>query len=495
MFRGDWTAALAELFPDREAVYEVSTGHRLSYPQLAARVDDAARVLAGLGVGVGDRVCVLSKNRVETLELMFACGRLGAILVPLNWRLKEPELAFLVSDCEPAALFFDDEHAFLAGRLCAETDARPVALDDDYAALVHEAARAPAPAQADIDGDAPWILLYTSGTTGHPKGALLPHRQVAYNALNTIIALDLTRVDRTVTYTPLFHTGALHVLTTPLLAKGGSIVLTEGFDAEQVLRLSADERCTLLFGVPTTFEMMAEARAFETAPLDDVRVALCGGAPCPVSLIERYAARGITFKQGYGLTEVGPNCLNLREEDALTKAGRAGRPNLNIVAKIVDGEGATVEGPGRGELCLSGPCVCLGYWRRPEANAKAFTSDGFFKTGDIVERDADGYYTVVDRAKDMFISGGENVYPAEVEKALSDHGDVRACAVIGVPDERWGEVGRAYLEVRGPVDLAAIKAWLKERLATYKVPKELVVVEELPRNSSGKVQKHRLEAA
>jgi fatty-acyl-CoA synthase len=240
--------------------------------------------------------------------------------------------------------------------------------------------------------------------------------------------------------------------------------------------------------------MMSHSDAFATTDLSKVRAALCGGAPCPLSLIETWADKGVLFKQGYGLTEVGPNCLNLRASDVRRKLGSAGRENLHIVSKLLDEEGNVIEGPGKGELVLGGPCVCLGYWRRPDSTAAAFTEDGMFKTGDIVERDDEGFFRIVGRAKDMFISGGENVYPAEVERALSDHPAVRACAVIGVPDARWGEVGRAYVEVSGPVDPAAVRTFLKERLASYKVPKELCVLKELPRNASGKVVKHLLPA-
>jgi fatty-acyl-CoA synthase len=444
----------------------------------------------------GDRVAVLAKNRVEHLELMFACGRTGSIFLPMNWRLAEPELGYILDDATPEVLFYDEGFADVARRLCAERNVRAVSLDGDdgYARLVRTAAAMPPPAQAHVTDDDPWIILYTSGTTGHPKGALLPHRQVAFNALNTSVALDLTSKDKTVTYTPLFHTGGLHVLTTPLLMRGGTIILADGFDPQRFLELNAREKCTLLFGVPTTFEMMAQAPAFTGADLSSLRLALCGGAPCPLSLIERYTARGIVFKQGYGLTEVGPNVLNLNAEDVVRKAGSAGRPNLFISARVVDADGRAVTGAGRGELCLGGPCVCLGYWRKPEATAASFTSDGFFKTGDIVEVDAEGYMSIVDRAKDMFISGGENVYPAEVEKVLADHPSVRAAAVIGIADQRWGEVGRAYIELRekGAVDAAGLTSFARGRLAAYKVPKEIVFVDELPRNPSGKVQKHLL---
>jgi fatty-acyl-CoA synthase len=507
-YAGDWTPAATRLFTGRDAIICPPTEpggevRRLTYDALADAVDHMARVLVHLGIEQGDRVAVLAKNRCEHFALLYACARLGALYVPFNWRLAEPELAFLLDDTEASVLFFDDDFAYVAGKLCATRTTRSVALDgdlDDERAPIEErlqdllelTRRHPSPPQARLTLDDAWIVLYTSGTTGRPKGALLPYRQVIFNALNTMVALDLTGADKTITYTPLFHTGALHVLSTPLLMCGGSFVLTEGFDPEQCLQICEDEGVTILFGVPTTFEMMSHSAAFARTDLSKVRAALCGGAPCPLSLIETWADKGVLFKQGYGLTEVGPNCLNLRVEDVRRKLGSAGRENLHIRSKILDEQGEAIEGPGKGELVLGGPCVCLGYWRRPDSTAAAFTDDGFFKTGDIVERDEEGFFRIVGRAKDMFISGGENVYPAEVERALGDFPTVRACAVVGVPDARWGEVGRAYVELSGPIDAGALRTFLKERLASYKVPKELCVLKELPRNASGKVVKHLL---
>ena len=516
MFPGDWTEGLARLFGESCALVDDKNGERISYRALAWRTAATAAALAELGVRrsnshePGPRVAILAKNRVEHLELMFACARLGAIFLPLNWRLAEPEVGYILDDAAPTVLFYEQGFAEVAERLASARGLRALSLDGDLPRLSRSRGGAPAVPQAPLTEDDPWIILYTSGTTGYPKGALLPYRQVAYNALNTAIALDLTSRDKTITYTPLFHTGGLHVLTTPLLLRGGTLILADGFEPERFLQTNARERCTLLFGVPTTFEMMAQSPAFTTTDLSSLRLALCGGAPCPLSLIERYTARGLVFKQGYGLTEVGPNVLNLNAEDVVKKAGSAGRPNLFISARVVDGEGRGVTGAGRGELCLGGPCVCLGYWNKPEATRAAFSADGFFKTGDIVEVDAEGYMSIVDRAKDLFISGGENVYPAEVEKVLADHPAVRAAAVVGIADARWGEVGRAYVELRAELraelgaelrraqpgdeaeDRAEILRFARARLAAYKVPKELVVVAELPKNPSGKVQKHLL---
>ena len=479
MYPGDWTVRLGELFGDREAIVDVDDSgvvrQRLSYVQLHKRVDATAAALVDLGVVAGARVAVVAKNRVEHLELLFACARLGALFLPVNWRLAIPEMHWILNDSTPTVVVVDAPFfaAVNSWSKANEAGARVLAIDE-FKAAVQASTTAPtstttstAPAQHPVGVDDPWIILYTSGTAGHPKGALLPYRQVAFNAFNTIVALDLTANDRTVTYTPLFHTGGLHVLTTPLLAKGGAVVLCDGFEPSRVLELSTSERCTILFGV------------------------------------QLFAGLGFKLTEGYGLTECGPNVLNLTEQDVVRKAGSAGRPNLTITAVVVDDDGEIVRGAGRGELCLGGPCVCLGYWNKPEQTQASFTDGsgavpaGLFKTGDVVEVDDEGFMTIVDRQKDMFISGGENVYPAEVEKVLCDHPKVRAAAVIGIANTQWGEVGRAYLEKQtgsdsDDVSAADILDFLKERLARYKVPKEVVFVDVLPKNPSGKVQKHLL---
>jgi fatty-acyl-CoA synthase len=511
MYQGDWTERLAQLFGEREAIVDVDdkgeVRQRITYDELRMRVAATATALVELGVTQGVRVAIIAKNRVEHLELMFACARLGALFLPVNWRLAAPEVHYILGDATPGVVVVEPAFmSLVAGWSPPDTGAGgPIVVDVDSFARSVAACRARGaghvPPQAPVSTDDAWIILYTSGTTGHPKGALLPYRQVAFNALNTIVALDLASTDKTVTYTPLFHTGGLHVLTTPMFAHGGCIVLCDGFDADRVLELTARENCTVLFGVPTTYERMAESALFKSGRGLAVRLALCGGAPCPRSLIDTWNQRGVVFKQGYGLTECGPNVLNLNAADVVRKAGAAGRPNLTITAVVVDDEGRVVRGAGRGELCLGGPCVCLGYWNKPDQTKASFTTGehgvpaGLLKTGDVVEIDDEGYMTIVDRKKDMFISGGENVYPAEVEKVLSDHPRVRAAAVIGIPSAQWGEVGRAYVESKdagSAVDVDDLLAFARARLARYKVPKEVVVVDALPRNPSGKVQKHLL---
>lgn len=502
---GDWTPRLASLFGQNIALVEGKTKRQRNYTELAEAVERSAHALHGMGIRPTDRVAVLAKNRLEIIEILFACARLGAIFVPLNWRLKEPELAFLLEDAQPDVLFVEEEFSHVLGNLQAANVKHRVLWSADPKAPAwytstwqpnSDAHSGGVPSlfpQAELQLDDPWCLLYTSGTTGHPKGALLPHRQIAFNAWNTLVALGLREDDSTVTYTPLFHTGALHVLTTPLLSCGGTIWLEDAFQPNDVLRLVAKGKISVLFGVPTTFEMLAADPQFDEVDFSSVRLALCGGAPCPLSLIQRYRKRDVIFKQGYGLTEVGPNCLNLNSADVERKAGSAGKPNLMVSVRLLNPEISKDTGRTKGELCLGGPASCVGYWRRPEVNEQVFTKDGYFRTGDLVEVDEEGFYFIVGRVKDMYISGGENVYPAEVERVLADHPDIIAAAVIGIADERWGEVGKAYVESRAAAfRVEEIRAWAKTKLANYKIPKHFVVVDALPRNASGKVQKHLL---
>ncbi len=498
MLIGDWTSTLKGLHRKKRAIVDVSHNRTLTYEQLASRVDLSAAALRAAGVTKGSRVALLSRNRSECFEILFACARLGALYIPLNWRLSPSEIAWMLRDSKPDCLLLEEEFVSKLG---------PDALSSAYllGAPSHGSPHSPSweeqltkrrneprIPQALLSDDDPWIVLYTSGTTGHPKGALLPFRQLAYNALNTIAALSLGPKDSTITYTPLFHTGGLNVLSTPLLVQGGMIVLTDGFDASTILRLQEKYATTLLFGVPTTLEMLSRDPAFRSANLGAIRLTLCGGAPCPHTLIRVYTQAGIVFKQGYGLTEVGPNCLNLHEDDVEARPGSVGLPNLSITARVYSESGAVLSGGGTGELALMGPCVFLGYLNQPPL---ALREGQYFMTGDTVRVDDDGYISIVGRSKDMFISGGENVYPAEVERVLATHPAIRGVAVVGVSDSKWGEVGRAYIETRlesSEAHLADLRFWAREHLAAYKVPKEFVAVDNLPRNATGKVQKHLL---
>ncbi len=456
--------------PERTAlVFPGASGgfQRWTYRDLWRRSQRRAAWLRDVhGVKPGDRVAWNEGNRAEFFEVLFACARLGAILVPINWRCAQPEIDFVLGHCAPKVTL---------------TPAMIGTLPD---------AGVPEVPCAEASDATPLLILYTSGTTGRPKGAVLTHGSITANSLNTQLACDLSSADSTVTFTPLFHTGAVNVLSMPLLHRGGKVVLLPKFDGREILTAVQQEKVTILFGVPTTFEMLRDDPAFATTDLSSVRFALCGGAPTPVGLIHDWAGRGVVFRQGFGMTEVGPNCFSLPPADAVRKAGTVGFPVMHCEARIVDAEGRDVPQGRTGELWLRGPHVCAGYWNDPVATAAA-CHDGWWATGDLFSVDEEGYYRVVGRKKEMFISGGENVYPAEVEQALLQFPGVRECAVVGVADAKWGEVGRAWV-APASVDPDALLDFLRTKIGRYKVPKSVVLVDSLPRNALGKVMKHAL---
>ncbi|MEB3300198.1 MAG: long-chain fatty acid--CoA ligase [Candidatus Sericytochromatia bacterium] len=500
MALGRWLDRWGTYAPGKTALVDVHGGRRWSYEALAYRVRKLAGALAvRCAVGPGDRVAVLAHNTPETLELLFACARLGAILVPVNFRLAAAEVAYVLGDAEPKVFFYGPECRELAWQaLALSPGARPLPFvadreEEAYPEFLASGQELPC---HGVSLDDPLLILYTSGTTGRPKGAILTHGTVTWNAVNTQVGWDLRHEDVTLTHTPFFHTGGLNVLTTPLFHMGGTVVLQRSFDAAEALELVARERCTVIFAVPTMFQMMAEARGFAEADLTSVRFFITGGAPCPVSLIHLYDARGIVFKQGYGLTEAGPNCFTLDARDAVRKAGTVGFPNMHVEVRIVNEEGQDVAEGEVGELLIRGPHVFPGYWRNEQATRTALR-EGWLHTGDLVSRDDEGYMRIVDRKKDMYISGGENVYPAEVERVLLHHPAVREVAVVGVSDETWGEVGRAYVAFEADSEVTAIEldAWLAGQLARYKMPRSYVFMGALPRTATGKVHKPALSDA
>lgn len=503
MYIGDWLGKRELLTPDRLALVDDATGARYTYRQLNARANRLAYVLREtFGLRKGERVAILARNRVEYLDALFASGKIGAILVPLNWRLIVPELQYMLQDSGARLLIAGPEYAATAADLCAATAIENVVLlgasSEPRAATFPRyddltAAAPDAPVTAEVDLQDPHLILYTSGTTGRPKGAILSHRVLVWNSVNTNVGWDLHADDVSVIHTPFFHTGGINVLTLPLFHVGGTMVLMSDWDPQRCLDLIAQERVTVFFAVPTMFQMMLDAPNFADTDFSSVRFFISGGSPCPVPLIHAYQARNIPFRQGYGLTEVSVNCFTLNPEDAIRKAGSVGRPNFHLDARIVDDDGVDVPVGTVGELWLRGPTVCSGYWNNPQATAAAI-SDGWFHTGDMVYIDDEGYYFIVDRKKDMFISGGENIYPAEIEHIIFEHPAVLECAVIGVPDDHWGEVGQALVVVRPDCRLSETELLdhCRARLARYKVPKSVVFVDMLPRTPSGKVFKPEL---
>ncbi|MFZ5480044.1 MAG: acyl-CoA synthetase [Myxococcota bacterium] len=475
---GNWLEMHARFRPHAEALHDVGTGRRWTYAALHHESLRWAGRLARAGVVAGDRVAVLAHNRGETLAILFACAELGACLLPMNWRLADPELRWQLDHCTPRVVLADGENLGRLGGLALDEGCGDHAIEGPGATL-----------------EAPWVLMYTSGSTGKPKGAILTHRQVHWNAINTVLACDLAPGDATLTFTPLFHTGGLNCLTTPLLHRGGRVVLTRGFEPAESLRLIQEERVSLLMGVPTIFQMMSDHPAFDATDLSSVRDALVGGAAIPLPLLHRWRARRIPLRQGFGLTEVGPNCFSLPPHRVDDKPGSVGLPIHHVAAKLVRPDGSECRADEPGELLLGGPAVCGGYWNDPAATA-ACIRDGWFHTGDVLSRDADGFFYVRGRIKEMYKSGGENVYPPEVEAVLHACPGVALAAVIGVPDVRWGEVGRAFVEPApgAAVTPDAVRTFLDGKLARFKLPKSVHVLAALPRTASGKVDRQALRA-
>ncbi len=501
---GDLLGERARVTPARTAVVEVSSGRRLSYAALDARARAAAGVVRGdFGLRPGDRLGLLAGNSIEFLDLFFAAPKAGFVFVPLSLRLAPPELAAIVRDSGLRVLVYDAASAQTVTALQQlVTLDRWVALEAGVLAEAVQRATEGGPPRPE-----PWALerrspedlhclLYTSGTTGRPKGVMIPYRMVVWNAYNTVLSWRLRGDDVSPIFTPLAHAGGLTVFLTPLVAAGGTVVLHRGFDPGEIWRTIERERCTVALGVPTIWQRLLDAPEFATIDLRHVRWFISGGAPLPVFLVDEYRRRGVVLKQGYGLTEVGVNCFTMTCEDALRKKGSIGKPLMFTDAKLVDDEGREVAVGEVGELWLRGPHVCRGYWNDPEATAAVLDADGWFHTGDLARCDAEGFYYIAGRKKDLFISGGLNVYPAEVEAALLAHPDVADAAVIGVADPVWGEVGVAFIVARAgrPVTEPALVPHLEARLARYKIPKAFVLVDALPRTPYGKVLKRELAA-
>ncbi len=483
---GRWLRDRARTTPRRVAIEFL--GRELTYAELDLR---AARLAAGLrrrGIRRGDRVASLTTTSPEHVALFFACARLGACLQPLSWRLAAPELGYQLGDAEPALLLASADHE----RLAAEAAAGRVEL----ARLGDPALEADGDAEDVAQDDDPLLLVYTSGTTGRPKGAVLTHANCFWTNLSFDRTSGIAGDDVVLQVLPQFHVGGWNVQ--PLLAwwKGATVVLEPSFDPGRALALIEERRVTTMMGVPATYQFMAQHERFASADLSSLRLAVVGGAPMPESLLATWHERGVAVVQGYGLTEAAPNVLCLPPEDAVRKLGYAGMPYPHVDVALRDPDtGVLVAGPGRGELVVRGPNVFPGYWRNPEATAAAF-ADGWLLTGDVAERDEEGCYRIVGRLKEMVISGGENVYPAEVEGVLHDHPAVAEAAVVGVPDERWGEACAAFVALRpgATVDAEALIAHCRARLARFKVPREVHLVDALPRSPLNKVLKDELRA-
>ncbi len=494
MHAADLLSKRAELTPDREALCELPSGRRFTFAELNARANRTANWLQDYGVGRGDRVALLAYNSVIYVDLLYACGKIGAVFTPYNWRLAPAELEYITHDCTPRFLIFGPEFTetveALRGRIMVD-HVVPLHL---YEATVAKRPDTEPPRPAGLDGNSPHCILYTSGTTGRPKGAVIPHRQVLWNAINTVISWGLTEGDVSPIFTPMFHAGGLFVFLTPLLYVGGRVILMPNFDVDESLRVVERERCTVLLGVPTIFQSWLKSPLLPNIDFSHVRWFISGGAACPPTVINAWReATGRVFRQGYGLTEVGPNCFTMSDEDSWRKVGSVGKPIFHSEVRLVDAAGRDVPAGETGELLIRGPHVCAGYLNNAEATAEVL-QEGWFHTGDMARQDEEGYVYITGRLKDMIISGGENVYAAEVEAVFLEHPAVSECALIGRPDEQWGEVGVlvAVLADGQRVTAGELREFCQQRLARYKTPKEIIFAPALPYSPYGKVLKSEL---
>jgi len=496
----DWIAHHAARRPAALAAVDLETGRRFTYRVFDRRIGALAGYLQqACGVAPGTRVALLAHNSTDTFELQFACFRLGAIFVPLNWRLALPELDAIAADCTPTVLIHDTEFAVAAEELARRH------------AVAHRLVRSPegSPYESAIAAARPLAtphplthddlctILYTSGTTGVAKGSITTHGMNFWNAVNCIGVATLSPQAVLLCVLPLFHAAGLNIYANPTFHAGGTVVVMRRFDAGEALRLLADPAlgATHLHGVPAHYQSMAVHADFATADLSRIVGAFVGAAAVPLPLLETWQRKGIALRQNYGMTEAGPLILNLEAADALRKAGSAGKPVMHVEVRVVAEAAARDVAPGEiGELWVRGPAVTPGYWHQPEATRAAFAEGGWLRTGDAVRVDEEGFITIIDRWKDMYVSGGENVYPAEVENVLYRHPAVAEAAVIGVPDLRWGEVGCAVVVPRNGMTVteAELLTHCAAALARYKIPRSVMIVEALPRNAVGKVHKPAL---
>lgn len=502
MDAGDLLTSRARLTPEREALFDLHSGTRYTYAELNLRANRAANFLLELGVRNGEHVSILANNCIAYIDLLYAVGKIGALFAPLNTRLVARELEFILKDCEPRVLFVGPEFVNVAKELSEKFETQMVCLEnaaiENALCYEDEIARASSdePARPDLNSETPYCILYTSGTTGKPKGAVIPHRQMLWNCINTVISWGLSERDVTPIVTPLFHSGGLFAFLMPILYVGGRVVLARTFEPEASLRTIVDEKCTVILGVPTLFQMWQETIFFRDADFSRVHFFINGGAPCPPSIVQQWRrTKRVNFRQGYGLTEVGVNCFSMTNEQAIQKPGSVGKPIFHSEMRIVNPEtGDEVANGFEGELVIRGPHVCLGYWRNPEATAAAIR-DGWFYTGDSARRDADGFYYIVGRYKDMLKSGGENIYAAEVEAVFREHPAVNDAALIGQPDEKWGEIGVMVVVLKTGAMLTEndLLNFCDAKLARFKIPKKVVFVDALPYSAYGKVEKMKLK--
>lgn len=501
---GDYAARRAQLSPHKEAIVDNIQKRRYTFSDVNARANQLAHVLQKMHIKQGDRVAMLSKNRMECVDLFFATGKIGGILVPLNIRLATQELKYLIAKTQPSLLFYDPEISPQVESLkqVIQLDKyvvmgkQSMSNDPAMSFLMEKESIETAVERPIIKFEDPHLILFTGGTTGLPKGAILSHRFILWNSINTIISWNLSPNDVEPLLFPLFHTGGWNVLLVPCYYQGSKTILMGDFYADEALRVIEEEKCSIIVGVPTMFHMMSMSPKFESTDFTSVKIFISGGAACPEEVMKRYWEKGKLMKMGYGLTEAGPNNFYLPEDRIKEKPLSVGYPVFHNDVKIVNIETNEEVPQGEvGELLIKGPHVFSGYWDEPDETKKTIEPDGYMHTGDLVRMDEEGFFYIVGRSKEMYISGGENIYPVEIEEVLYKHPTIALAAVVGVEDEKWGEVGKAFVTFKASqsVTIDELQQYLLKHLAKYKVPKYFEIRDELPLSAAGKILKRELQ--
>lgn len=519
----DWLAFHADRTPEKQAAVDQHTGRRFTYGEF----NDRAARLAGYlrehwDVQPGDRLAILAKNSTEYFEFQFACIKLGVMMLPLNWRLADPELLFILNDSSAKGIVYDAEFADRIGALVEQSAAKQTLCIDSALTPSAEDSLSPFTGRESGGGisyehavihtthriemnphtthDTPMTIMYTAGTTGHPKGVLITHGMTLWNAINITTPTGLAYDSTHYVVLPTFHTGGLNLYANPIFHHGGTNIIARSFDPDLTLKTLAEPEVTHFFGVPSIYLFLSQQPDFDQYDLSHIKSWGCGGAPMPVPVLQRYAKRGIIIQLGFGMTETSPTVFLIDKHRALQKPTSVGKPLLHTRVRVVDESFADVKPGDVGEVVISGPNITPGYWNRPDANKTSFITDEhgnrWLRSGDAGTVDDEGCIYIVDRYKDMYISGGENVYPAEVEQVLFQIEGVADAAVIGVPDDKWGECGMAILVCQPGVTLLSeqVIEYCKGKLAKFKVPKHIAFIEVLPRNAAGKVLKRELRA-
>jgi fatty-acyl-CoA synthase len=494
----DWSAYHANVRPNKIAIRDLSHNKTLTYKELNARANSLAEWLQTKGVNKGDRVAILAQNCPEFFELEFACAKIGAIELPLNWRLTKPELEYILNDSIPQVLIYDSMFMDVSIDLLKDCNiSESLQMESGKESQYEDALQGSLGNFNEVESTQEDLIMimYTSGTTGHPKGAMINHQMQLYNAINLASPAFVASDSVQLVVLPLFHTGGMNCYANPILHAGGELILIKEFDPALALSIlgSSIYKVSHFFAVPAPYQFMMNHPDFNKTDLSNLRVAGIGGAPCAEAILKTWSDRGVSMLQGWGMTETSPGGIGLDAADAERKLGSAGKPVMYTEVKVVDEEGKELPWGEVGELYIKGPNITPGYWNKPEATADSFI-DGWLKTGDAARFDDEGFVYIVDRWKDMYISGGENVYPAEIENVLYQLPQIAEAAIIGVPDERWGETGKAFLALKPGQSLEEkdVISHCLENLAKFKVPTSVEFIKVLPRNATGKVLKRTL---